>query len=1122
MKRNMGKSHSLRQLFSRRQLRRQRRRLGLESLEIRTVLDGSGLTLTDNVEVRDRGEDNAGQQEIVVSGTTGDDDISIKIEEVEGVDNIVIEMNGGSISQPVGNITHVVVNGDDGNDLIRVQDSVYLTTELNGDGGNDEITSNGTAEACIHGGAGSDILIGTDVGDKIDGGAGNDFIRARGGDDSVQGGIGNDTISGGRGNDTLNGDPADIVPLPEPVDPIDFDVAVALQNAVAVEDIRSVDEIDTIPRPHFNDVIYGGAGDDEIGGQLGSDILIGNGGQDTINGGSGNDAMDGGSGNDTINGGASFDVIFGGTGNDRLSGDGGNDVVVGGSGNDIVNGGNGHDWLFGDATNSFPTILAVAAAVEPVPGDFNGDGETNADDLNVVLFNWNRDSVADGWVAQLPTSSVGSDHLNQVIFNWGRRAVAVDPQPGDNPYVDPVKYAIDFANVNTGRDTINGGDGNDVILAGNADDTVDAGAGHDYVQGGYGNDAVDGGDGTDSILGDSLLVNDPGLPRPLPTDITTLDEDLRMTDLVDPEILPLHGDDDLDGGGEGDRIHGQGGDDWVHGGAGNDTLVGGAGDDTISGSTGNDELLGLAGNDYLIGGSGNDSLYGDGGNDWLIGDGGNRHPEMDFDPIAYAIRFTNLNRGSDTLAGGSGLDILLAGNADDTIDGGDGFDYAQGGYGADVINGGADHDELFGDSILVNDPPVRVLEVDKYAIDEHLVSMDEATAKVDIHPDELSPETLPPIPQPNHDDVINGGGGDDWLFGQLGNDMLDGQGANDGVHGGDGDDWVHGGSGNDILTGDAGDDVVTGGAGNDALFGNAGNDYLIGGSGHDGLAGDGGNDWLIGDGGNRHPEMGFDFVEYAIRFTNVNRGNDILLGGASHDILLGGNGDDHIVGGRGNDYAQGGYGNDAIFGGNDDGVDVAQSDETGVVITDNDVLLGDSLRVNDPPLPDPMPTDVVAINDHLRIEDEADAMLGMDAEELENDVSGVSGVDGKILPPDLRPNADSISGGRGGDWIFGQQGNDNLSGGSGGDVIRGGTGNDVMHGDAGNDEMNGGNGFDSVSGDAGNDSVTGGLGTDNLVGGDGADRIDAQDGVIDFICADEMDEVLDDPMDLWYCLPRPE
>lgn len=51
---------------------------------------------------------------------------------------------------------------------------------------------------------GDDMLIGTEIADRLDAGAGNDYISGSGGDDMLIAGAGYDTLSGGSGKDTID------------------------------------------------------------------------------------------------------------------------------------------------------------------------------------------------------------------------------------------------------------------------------------------------------------------------------------------------------------------------------------------------------------------------------------------------------------------------------------------------------------------------------------------------------------------------------------------------------------------------------------------------------------------------------------------------------------------------------------------------------------------------------------------------------------------------------------------------------------------------------------------------------------------------------------------------------
>src|SRR5687767_2170368 len=52
------------------------------------------------------------------------------------------------------------------------------------------------------GGAGNDVLNGTNVADILKGLAGDDTLKGSGGNDTLDGGVGNDLMVGGAGNDT--------------------------------------------------------------------------------------------------------------------------------------------------------------------------------------------------------------------------------------------------------------------------------------------------------------------------------------------------------------------------------------------------------------------------------------------------------------------------------------------------------------------------------------------------------------------------------------------------------------------------------------------------------------------------------------------------------------------------------------------------------------------------------------------------------------------------------------------------------------------------------------------------------------------------------------------------------
>ncbi|MGH1330704.1 MAG: Hint domain-containing protein [Paracoccaceae bacterium] len=118
----------------------------------------------------------------------------------------------------------------------------------------------------------TNVLIGGDGNDSIDGRGGSDSLYGDAGDDTIFGGTGNDYIEGGTGADYI---------------------------AAGADD----------------DNVLGGDGNDTIFGEDGTDVISGGAGDDLIIGGAGGDLMGGGDGDDTIYIG-SGDVATGGAGDD--------------------------------------------------------------------------------------------------------------------------------------------------------------------------------------------------------------------------------------------------------------------------------------------------------------------------------------------------------------------------------------------------------------------------------------------------------------------------------------------------------------------------------------------------------------------------------------------------------------------------------------------------------------------------------------------------------------------------------------------------------------------------------------------------------------------------------------
>lgn len=208
---------------------------------------------------------------------------------------------------------------------------------------------------------------------------------------------------------------------------------------------------------NFSDnILTGGAIDDELYGAGGNDTLIASGGNDLLSGGAGDDVLRARSGSNQMFGGAGDDRILGGTGDDTLYGDSGRDRIEGRGGNDFIDGGYGNDYLSGGLGND---RLFAGGGWDTVFGD-GGD-----------------DVIEAGSAGRCNASG------------------------GDGSDVIRSSGALLMANGDAGDDRITGGAGNDVLGGGGGNDTLAGGEGDDELQGGPGNDTLTGGDGDDVLHG---------------------------------------------------------------------------------------------------------------------------------------------------------------------------------------------------------------------------------------------------------------------------------------------------------------------------------------------------------------------------------------------------------------------------------------------------------------------------------------------------------------------------------------------------------------------------------------------------------------------------------------------
>jgi len=715
-----------------------------------------------------------------------------------------------------------------------------------------------------------DVLSGTAKADVIDGLKGDDTILGGEGDDKVEGNLDNDELDGGDGNDLVVGDK-----VGSEWSMIDgkwvYDASKLHSNAG--KDTKG-----------FDDLIFGGAGDD---------VVIGNAGDDQLHGGTGDDILNAGSGDDTS---------YGGAGKDILNMDGGDDIGIGGQGADILNGGDGNDTLYGDHAGS---VIAVgsdsAASLEKHATEGGWDAESSADGSQRMsqILQTNAGETYE-LTFDLGANVSGGFTSGVVEVIWDGQVIAtIDASAGLESYTFTVEgtgeptelsFTSSTSNVDTGPEIIDGPIDyyQKDIQIGSEDVSVAAFA--------------PGQASLYQVISGQLKVFDTA---------TSSYEDVGEASGVNLNAIGFNAEDDM--------IYG---------------ICKSKGVDALGNELNSPDIVMIdaQGKAYKIGEADYGDYVGDfddSGNLWTFNSSLNRMSKIDVDNLDESGNpiIENINLPNDMFSGRI-YDIAYNAKEDafyaieaPSRNGGEGkvhkidisnmdahgvptitsvpieatmFDgtmvdgMAKGAFGAVFLDGEGnlyaglnrgDHD-LDGSTGAAGAIYRFDVDFDAGIATAELMSESQVTGVNDgaADPRSTNPfaevETESPILMTSPtltqisggDDQLRGGDGEDTMFGGGGDDILHGGDGDDVGHGGNDNDKMFGGDGNDTLSGDAGDDKVIGDAGDDTLSGGLGKDYLHGGTGDDRLSGGEGADKLVGG-----------------------SGSDVIAGGAGNDHMWGGN-----------------------------------------------------------------------------------------------------------------------------------------------------------------------------------------------------------------------------------------
>jgi hypothetical protein len=351
--------------------------------------------------------DFGGFETLNLNPLAGADTVTIDDQAATDLTMINIDLEGPGTGMGDGEVDTIVVNGTNGDDLVRAQSFLnhvvaqvgllpvvnLIGTDASADrltlsalGGNDTIDASGLAangpRLTVDGGAGNDQIFGSAGVDSVIGGLGNDTALLGAGDDSFvwNAGDGDDVVEGEGGTDSLvfNGSAADEqievaangprLRVTDDVGNVSLDLGGVEQAGISpvagADDVVIGDLTGTAVRlVRVKQLVDAGADDVIVNGTNDTDMIQVNG--DLSNGvdvtglfarvelvggfgvGDGLTVRSQG-GADTVDATALTAGLValsldGGSGNDTLIGSGGNDVVVGGTGNDVARLGAGDD-----------------------------------------------------------------------------------------------------------------------------------------------------------------------------------------------------------------------------------------------------------------------------------------------------------------------------------------------------------------------------------------------------------------------------------------------------------------------------------------------------------------------------------------------------------------------------------------------------------------------------------------------------------------------------------------------------------------------------------------------------------------------------------------------------------
>ncbi len=614
-------------------------------------------------------------------------------------------------------VAHSFGTGTEGTDTLTSIENVDFNgavyAVVTGTTANDATLNSGNT------GNNSQLVLGLEGNDTINGNNGNDMLIGGAGNDTLLGGSDNgaDILDGGAGDDAMTGgNGSDVYYVEQAGDTVTETNATlatggsdTVRTSLATYTLgANVENLTYIGTGTFTgtgnalaNVITGGAGVDTLTGLGGDDTYVvttgdvinevagggldtvqasetytlgaelenlvltgaaaingtGNGLNNTITGNTAANVLNGELGNDTLNGGDGNDTLNGGDGNDTLNGQDGLDILNGGIGNDTLDGGDDADTMTGGTGDD--VYVVEDAGDQVIEAALGGTDTVQTSVTHTLAANVENLTITTG---NDGVNGTGNTENNTITGGAGTNQLFGG---GGNDTINGGDDD-DLIDGGEGNDNLDGGTGNDedIIIGGGGNDTINVSDGNDivrYTANGFGNDVINGFDFTGGSAATQDLIDLSALGInagnfAARVGIAAAGANTLIT--VRDAALATIGTIQVNGV-VNTNITAT---DFLLSTAPGNTITGGAAGQTHNGTGNADTINGLGGNDTIDGNGGNDVIAGGTGNDTIDGDTGDDTITWDANAVAGPTD------GRDVVTGGAegtgGDTFVINGNTD--------------------------------------------------------------------------------------------------------------------------------------------------------------------------------------------------------------------------------------------------------------------------------------------------------------------------------------------------------------------------------------------------------------------------------------------------------------------------